>query len=242
METCSKRGCGKEAVVSTTYGEICSKACFDKLCNDILGANISDFEQEKTLEQILEEVKQAGHYGVQAYFGENIGCDDLDVPMEERSLIISAVPVGVLGGARVFWKGNLGKARTFNFSQEKPVEISNPPEHRDLTDDGYYVWGTESALNVLADNKKIIHSELVKRDKIDALDGMVQKFVVFNQADINKYVPSWMLGGLRDITTEIEEGRRKDGKNLTNQYLVINTDESYAVEVASILKRNGHWG
>lgn len=38
----------------------------------------------------------------------------------------------------------------------------------------------------------------------------------------------------------INDWRKKEGKS-ENQYIVINTDESYVDEIIAILKQNGHW-
>jgi hypothetical protein len=39
--------CNKEVekVVGTMYGDICSKECFDDLCQSVLGASIKDFDE-----------------------------------------------------------------------------------------------------------------------------------------------------------------------------------------------------
>lgn len=235
--------CGKETgdLVDTAYGSMCSKDCFVETY-ETLSAGTKILKVEKTLEQVLEEFKQAGHYGVQVYFGENIGCDDFDVPMEERSLTITGVPVGVLGGARVLWKGNLVKARAFSFSNSSPVQVSNPPGYGEISDHGFYVWGSDSAINSLVNRGAATRPEQVQIDRDDTLNDMEDKFVVFNKIDIKKYVPAFMLGGMQDVVTEIEEGRKADGKTIDHRYLVINTDEKYAPEVVNILKREGHWG
>ena len=36
----------------------------------------------------LEEIKKIGAYAVNVFFGEDIGWDDMDVPTEERRIII----------------------------------------------------------------------------------------------------------------------------------------------------------
>ena len=46
---------------------------------------------------------------------------------------------------------------------------------------------------------------------------------------------------LNAIGHKISTTREKLGKK-ENTYLVINTDEDYAEEIADILKKNGHWG
>ncbi|WP_054704631.1 hypothetical protein [Bacillus sp. JCM 19041] len=78
------------------------------------------------------------------------------------------------------------------------------------------------------------------------LEGRERKFTVINENDVEKYSSepwiSKMNSALDDVLFDVERGRRKDGKEPFNSYLVINLDEPYADEVIEILKRNGHWG
>ncbi len=93
----------------------------------------------------LEEVKQAGNYSVTLIYGEDVGCDDLDVPKNERKLVIMASPVGVLGSVRTMWRGSLDTLGDFNPKSE-PIRISNPPKYEEYNEDGFYVWGTEEGI------------------------------------------------------------------------------------------------
>ena len=75
----------------------------------------------------------------------------------------------------------------------------------------------------------------------EELEGCT-KFTVFKNEDVEKYVPRGTAVALVAAGTHIGIGRRIDGKNPYNKYLVINVDEPYASEIVEILKRNGHWG
>jgi hypothetical protein len=68
-----------------------------------------------------------------------------------------------------------------------------------------------------------------------------RKYFVIKIDDANKYLNDGYRFLLADCLIRIEEGRRKDGKKTMNNYLVINTDESYASEIAEIMKTHGHY-
>lgn len=75
------------------------------------------------------------------------------------------------------------------------------------------------------------------------LEGMRIKHLVIKIEDYVKYVNSSFKAAMLDNDLEdIKKGRIADGKNPSNTYLVINTDEPYADEVIEIMKRHGHWG
>ena len=97
------------------------------------------------LSEKLEELKQNGNYSVQLWFGEGTGCDDLDVPLNERNLVICAAPVGHLGEIKLLWKGNLDTLKDFNV-EAKPTKLPNPPSAADYKENGYYVWGTDRSI------------------------------------------------------------------------------------------------
>lgn len=90
----------------------------------------------------LEEIKRIGAYAVNIFFGEDIGCDDMDVKTGDRSIICSYTPVGCLGGGRVYWKGIYADFVNFDF-KSTPIIVSNPPKEKDVKDNGFYTWGTE---------------------------------------------------------------------------------------------------
>ena len=90
----------------------------------------------------LEEIKKLGAYAVDVLFGEDIGCDDMDIPTNERNIRLIYTPVGYLGARRVLWRGKYKDFLTFDFKQ-KPKQISNPPKQEEYQSDGYFAWGAE---------------------------------------------------------------------------------------------------
>lgn len=71
---------------------------------------------------------------------------------------------------------------------------------------------------------------------------MKEKFIVIKIDDL-KYINSpFKIAMLKNDLDDIKIGRKAEGKNIDNKYLVINTDEPYVDEVIEIMKRNGHWG
>lgn len=112
----------------------------------------------KHLEDILEEIKQLGNYSVVTFYGGDIGCDDLGVPQDKRVIKIFMVPVGVLGSARIMWKGDLLSLREFDFTT-RPKVVSNPPATDETQAHGYYTWGTEQGIEWLFKNWDERHTE-----------------------------------------------------------------------------------
>ena len=98
------------------------------------------------LEDVLEKFKQMGNYAVSLYYGEDIGCDDSDIPQKERTIKIVMSPVGYLGEVRVMLVTNLKELDNIDFSA-RPVQISNPPKYEEYKNNGFYAWGTEKAIN-----------------------------------------------------------------------------------------------
>ncbi|MBO0961980.1 hypothetical protein J1P26_19940 [Neobacillus sp. MM2021_6] len=76
-------------------------------------------------------------------------------------------------------------------------------------------------------------------------EGFERRFTIINERDFQKYVPKSLQEDFHlefnNIADWIEEGRTKDGKQLFNNYIVINLDEPYINEIIEIMKRNGHW-
>ncbi|MGG3986972.1 hypothetical protein [Bacillus smithii] len=97
------------------------------------------------LQDVLEKFKQQGNYAVSLYYGENIGCDDLDIPQDERKIKIVMLPVGYLGEIRKLVVTNLKELENFDFEQ-KPKVISNPPKYDEYSSNGVYIWGTEDSI------------------------------------------------------------------------------------------------
>ena len=69
----------------------------------------------------LEEIKQLGAYGVTMYFGEDIGCDDLNIETNKRRILVIYTPVGCLGGQKVLWRGTVEEFLKFDFSSKKKI-------------------------------------------------------------------------------------------------------------------------
>lgn len=104
-----------------------------------------------SLQDKIEEIKHLGAYALQIWYGENVGCDDLGIPMNERNITIMFVPVGCLGEASVLFKGKLEDCLQFSF-KTKPIRISNPPNKEEYENSGYYIWGTEFAVSRILDS------------------------------------------------------------------------------------------
>jgi len=96
----------------------------------------------------LEEIKQLGFYDVSFYYGEGIGCDDLEVHPSKRKARFIGVPVGCIGSAKIMYLGKIEDFLEFNF-MSKPKTISNPPSDEECENDGYYIWGTEEGLDAI---------------------------------------------------------------------------------------------
>jgi len=97
----------------------------------------------------LEEIKKVGAYAVNVTFGEDIGCDDSDVPTNERKIVCVYTPVGCLGERRVMWRGTYEDFLKFDFSSI-PKIISNPPKREEYKEPGFYTWGTENSTREIA--------------------------------------------------------------------------------------------
>jgi len=95
----------------------------------------------------LEEIKKIGAYAISIFYGEEVGCDDLNIPSMERNIQVIYNPVGYLGEVRCLWKGKLKDFLTFDFKNTKPTKISNPPQNYEYKDAGFYAWGTNSSID-----------------------------------------------------------------------------------------------
>lgn len=77
-------------------------------------------------------------------------------------------------------------------------------------------------------------------------EGFERRFTVINERDYHRYVPIQARRNFEiefnNIAGWIEDGRKKEGKNPFNSYVVINLDEPYIKEIIEIMKRHGHWG
>ncbi|OMG46944.1 hypothetical protein BK140_24095 [Paenibacillus macerans] len=68
------------------------------------------------------------------------------------------------------------------------------------------------------------------------------KFTVVKNEDVEKYLDARDKSEFSRILWKIEQGRYEEGKESTNTYLMINTDEPYISEIINIMKANGQWG
>lgn len=84
-----------------------------------------------------------------------------------------------------------------------------------------------------------------KAFKGTVLEGRERRYTIVNEADLLKYVPGRVVDKLRVAHNQacdfIEYGRKKDGKQPYNSYIVINTDEPYVKEIIEVMKKHGHW-
>src|SRR5438034_1021120 len=71
--------------------------------------------------------------------------------------------------------------------------------------------------------------------------GMQYKYAVVKIEDIDNLLDDENRQEMYRLLNRISEQREIAGKNY-NSYIVVNTDEPYAIEVAEILKKYGHWG
>ena len=101
--------------------------------------------QQTDLLQKLEEIKQAGNYAVCLYYGEDIGCDDLDVKPEERRALVVCHPVGCLGSVRTIYNGSIKTLLKFD-PKEKPIQLNNPPKSEDYRKEGFYAFGSDDMI------------------------------------------------------------------------------------------------
>lgn len=76
------------------------------------------------------------------------------------------------------------------------------------------------------------------------LEGKERRYTIINERDKRKYLTDSEQAELGQMLHyflgKISEGRAVAGKEPFNNYLVINTDEPYANQVAAIMKANGH--
>jgi len=103
----------------------------------------------KSLEEKLDEFKKLGVYGIQLWFGEGIGCDDLDVPLYKRRLWVSGVPVGCLGASRILYKGTVGGFLSFDFKSNIPIVVPNPPKDLEDRKGNWFIWGTDDTVKMI---------------------------------------------------------------------------------------------
>lgn len=67
------------------------------------------------------------------------------------------------------------------------------------------------------------------------------KYLVLKLQDIDAYLDDEQKQQLDMICRAIKAGRERDNKKIDHIYMVINHDEPYADEVATIMKEHGHY-
>lgn len=72
------------------------------------------------------------------------------------------------------------------------------------------------------------------------IDEMKITHTVIKDIDIEKYLDKTDQAVFQVCVDQIKIGRALEGRG-NNKYIVINTDEIYANEVAEIMRENGHW-
>ncbi|MFS0820778.1 hypothetical protein [Bacillus sp. 1P02SD] len=76
------------------------------------------------------------------------------------------------------------------------------------------------------------------------LEGRERRYTVLNERDIKKYATKNQIELLNetldDVLTSVEIGRKNDGKNAYNSYIIINVDEPYIDEIVAVMKKHGH--
>ena len=108
----------------------------------------------KTLISQIEAFKMLGAYCVTLNYGEGLGCDDLDVPTEERKVKLHGMAVGMLGEGRLIYVGTIGNLLKADLESMPIKLLSNPPtqdEQMLLSKDenSFFAFGTDRAIKNL---------------------------------------------------------------------------------------------
>lgn len=67
------------------------------------------------------------------------------------------------------------------------------------------------------------------------------KYLVCKVDDVHKYLTQEEVHTMKLLMDKIMRYRRRDGKKPSNNYLVVNAEESYAHAVAEIMQLHGHY-
>lgn len=103
----------------------------------------------------LEQLKKLGTYAINIFYGEDIGCDDSGVKIEDRKIRIIAAPVGYLGEVRILYEGKYSDFLKFDFSGSFEI-ISNPPKKEEYSrENTLFVWGTDFCIEEIKTANKI---------------------------------------------------------------------------------------
>jgi len=101
----------------------------------------------------LETIKNTGHYAVKLYYGADIGEIDIDIPKEKQKIQMTAYPIGFLGEIKIYWTGTVAAFKKFDINS-KPPKISNPPNRKQLSQPGFYAWGSARSIDIFMDKFK----------------------------------------------------------------------------------------
>jgi hypothetical protein len=126
----------------------------------------------KNLQDVLEQIKSYGSYGISLMFGDDIGCDDSDIKILDRNVKVWWCPVGVIGEARILLRGNLNFVLSSDIGELKLKKVSNPPKDNEIKGSGLFIWGSDRIL-------KGVPAGLMLKDwtkNIDRIIGEHEKF------------------------------------------------------------------
>ncbi|PGV22992.1 hypothetical protein [Bacillus cereus] len=101
----------------------------------------------------------------------------------------------------------------------------------------------EELLHDIKERDETIAKLTGKNDDILELDKFAHnnKFTVIKSSDLVEFLSTNEQKVLAGMLNTIAEGREASGRQPHNQYLVINVDESYAHQVAHIMKSYSHY-
>jgi hypothetical protein len=67
------------------------------------------------------------------------------------------------------------------------------------------------------------------------------KYLVCKISDLKKHLSTSELETMTRLMNKVMRGRVSEGKTKSNNYLVINSTESYASAIAEIMRLHGHY-
>lgn len=102
---------------------------------------------------------------------------------------------------------------------------------------------TEDLLHDIKERDETIAKLTGKNDDILELDKFANNnmFTIIKSSDLVEFLSTNEQKVLAGMLDTIAEGREASGRQAHNQYLVINVDESYAHQVAHIMKSYNHY-
>jgi hypothetical protein len=72
--------------------------------------------------------------------------------------------------------------------------------------------------------------------------GGLKKHIVIKIEDLTRINSMFKIAMLKNDLDDIAESRKAEGKEPTNEYIVVNTDEPYIEEIIEVLKKHNAWG